>query len=89
MYGQWMRVERHWWNGSRSERGRRDVYIRTDGQRWEVMAQTGGATGRSKVHLCPSRASAEILANAWLGGRPDWSEVASDGRRQTHSGQRF
>jgi hypothetical protein len=58
-----------------------------DGLRWEVVAQTGGVAGRSKVHLCPGRASAEILANAWLGGRPEWSELAPDGKRQAHSGQ--
>jgi hypothetical protein len=51
------------------------VYIRTDGERWEVEAQAGGSVGRSKVHSCPGRASAEILAHAWLGGRPEWQEV--------------
>jgi hypothetical protein len=76
LYGQPVRIERHWWNGNRSSRGRRDVYIRTDGQRWEVEAQTGGAVaGRSKVHPCPSRSSAEILADAWLDGRPEWREL--------------
>nr|WP_205862557.1 hypothetical protein [Planosporangium thailandense] len=75
LYGQPVRIERHWWNGNRSSRGRRDVYIRTDGQRWEVEAQTGGTAGRSKVHHCPSRSSAEILADAWLGGRPEWREL--------------
>jgi hypothetical protein len=76
LYGQGVRVERHWWNGDMSPRGRRDVYIRTDGLLWEVEAQTGGSAGRSKLHRCPSRASAEILADAWLGGRPQWREVA-------------
>lgn len=75
LYGQQVRIERHWWNGDRSMRGRRDVYIRTDGQRWEVEAQTGGTAGRSKLHPCPSRASAQILADAWLGGRPEWREL--------------
>jgi hypothetical protein len=70
-----VRIERHWWNGNPSPRGRRDVYIRTDGQRWEVQAQAGGSTGRSKVHLCPGRASAEILASAWLGDRTVWREL--------------
>jgi hypothetical protein len=75
-YGLAVRVERHWWNGNQSLRGRRDVFIRTDGQRWEVVAQAGGTAGRSKLHRCPSRASAEILAEAWLGGRPEWRELA-------------
>jgi hypothetical protein len=51
------------------------VYIRTDGQRWEVVAQTGGVGGRSKVQQCPGQSSAEILAGAWLGGRPEWREL--------------
>jgi len=75
LYGQRVRIERHWWNGNMSSYGRRDVYIRTDGQRWEVEARTGGGAGRSKVHHCPGRASAEILADAWLGGRPEWREL--------------
>ncbi|HKN56573.1 MAG TPA: hypothetical protein VJX66_29045 [Amycolatopsis sp.] len=70
-----MTIERHWWNGNSTSRGRRDVYIRTDGQRWEVQAQAGGDVGRSKIQQCPGRASAEILANAWLGGRAQWPEL--------------
>ena len=85
LYRRLVRIERHWWNGNHSSRGRRDVYIRTDGQLWEVRAQTGGDAGRSKVHPCPSRASAEILAGAWLGGRPGWRELAPDGAPQEHS----
>jgi hypothetical protein len=77
-----MRVERHWWNGSRSLLGRRDVYLRTDGERWEVEAQTGGAEGPSKVYSCPGRTSAEILVGAWLGGRPEWRELCPDGVAQ-------
>jgi hypothetical protein len=70
-----MRVEHHWWNGQLTLRWRRDVFIRTDGQRWEVEAQAGGGDGRSRVQQCPGRASAEILANAWRCGRPGWREV--------------
>ena len=73
-----MRVERHWWNGDRTAGGRRDVYIRTDGHRWEVKAQAGGDNGRSKVQECPSQASAEILAGAWRGGRQGWREMPCD-----------
>ena len=67
-----MMVEEHWWNGDPSPRGRRDVYIRTDGEAWEVQAQIGGASGRSRVQQCPSRAAAVILADAWRGGDPSW-----------------
>lgn len=75
LYGEHVRVERHWWNGNRSVRGRRDVYIRTDGERWEVEAQAGGGAGQSRVQQCPGKASAEILADAWLAGRRGWREM--------------
>lgn len=51
------------------------MYIRTDGVLWEVEAQLGGTEGRSKVQQCPGRASAMILADAWLGGRSEWREM--------------
>ena len=74
-YGRWVIVEEHWWNGEASARGRRDIYIRTDGRRWEVQAQIGGTRGRSEVLECFSRSSASILARAWRGGNPAWREL--------------
>jgi hypothetical protein len=70
-----VRIECHWWNGRSELRGRRDVFIRTDGQRWEVEARTGGESGRSAVHECPGLASAQILASAWMGNGRGWREV--------------
>jgi hypothetical protein len=70
-----VRVERHWWNGHTDLRRRRDVFIRTDGQHWEVEARMGGDCGRSTVHQCPGSGSAEILAAAWMGGPRGWQEV--------------
>ena len=69
-------IEKQWWNGGNG-RSRRDVYIRTDGERWEVMAQVGGVDGRSKVQVCPSSHAAGILANAWLGSQVKWRIVKS------------
>jgi len=67
-------VQHHWWNGNSSARFRRDVYIRSDGDRWEVMVQIGGSDGQTKVQECPGRVSAGILAGAWRGGSPTWKE---------------
>ena len=53
----------------------RRAHARTDGERWEVEAQTGGDAGRSKVFTCPGRLSAEILAGAWMEGRSQWQLV--------------
>ena len=75
LYGRDVKVERHWWNGDRSIRGRRDVYVSTDGESWEVEAQVGGGAGRSKVYRCLGRQSAEILAGAWMGGQLHWQLV--------------
>jgi len=77
LYGRHVKVERHWWNGSLSPRGRRDVFIRNDGLQWDVMAQVGGVHGRSRVHPCPGRATAEILASAWRGADAGWREVGA------------
>ncbi|WP_433062667.1 hypothetical protein [Dactylosporangium sp. CS-033363] len=70
-----MRIERHWWNGDNSVRGRRDIYIRTNGESWEVEARVGGGSGRSKIHQCPGQQSAEILAGAWRAGSSRWQVV--------------
>ncbi|MER5453739.1 MULTISPECIES: hypothetical protein [unclassified Micromonospora] len=72
-----MRTERHWWNGDRTVRGRRDVFIRTDGESWEVEARAGGGAGGSKIIPCPGLRSAEILAGAWMDGQRKWQDVAT------------
>jgi hypothetical protein len=71
-----VRVQRHWWDGNRAPLVRRDVFIRTDGQRWEVEASVGGTEGRSTKQECPGEASALILAKAWLSGRSHWREMS-------------
>ena len=69
-----VRVEHHWWNGD-NRLQRRDVYVRTDGEFWEVEAQMGGPQGKSKVQQCPGKASALILADAWRGPRWQWRKL--------------
>jgi hypothetical protein len=69
-------VKRHWWNGSKTTRSRRDVYIRTDGDQWDVLVQIGGSAGRYRVQECPSGSSAMIVAGAWRGSDAGWQEIA-------------
>jgi hypothetical protein len=69
-----VRVEHHWWNGG-VRLARRDVYVRTDGEFWEVEAKIGGPEGKSKVQQCPGKASALILADAWRGPRWQWRKL--------------
>jgi hypothetical protein len=54
------------------------VYIRTDGESWEVEARAGN--GQSKVHSCPGRQSAQILAEAWMTGAGRWQPAEGDPR---------
>lgn len=68
-------IQRHWWNGNTTRRGRRDVFIRTDGRRWDVKVQIGGPTGTSQIQECPSSSAAAIVAGAWRGSSPTWREV--------------
>jgi len=68
-------IQHHWWNGQSSRRSRRDVFIRTDGDNWDVLVQIGGETGATRVQDCPGRVSAGILADAWRGGASTWREL--------------
>jgi hypothetical protein len=68
-------VQHHWWNGKSHARFRRDVFIRSDGERWEVLVRIGGEAGESRVQECPGRVSAGILAGAWRGGSTAWREL--------------
>jgi hypothetical protein len=70
-------VQHHWWNGNSSARFRRDVFIRSDGDRWDVLVQIGGADGQTKVQECPGRASANILACAGRGVGTGWKELVA------------
>src|SRR2546421_12438372 len=81
LYGEHVRVERHWWNGNRSPGGRRDVFIRTDGQKWEVEAQSGGAAGRARGQQCPRPTSAGIPPRARRGGPPGRRRVGPEAAR--------
>jgi hypothetical protein len=76
LYGYRMMVQRHWWNGSKTARFRRDVYIRSDGRQWDVLVQIGGTAGRYRVQDCPSSSSAVIVAGAWRGSDAGWRELA-------------
>ena len=51
------------------------MYIRTDGKKWEVLAQIGGEDGKTRVQECPGHSSAVIVARAWRGGGAGWREI--------------
>jgi hypothetical protein len=71
-------VVRHWWNAKWGRLVRRDLYVRTDGRRWEVEARIGGAEGRSRRQVCHNEDEALALARRWLAlGGSDWTDVTS------------
>nr|BFE64547.1 hypothetical protein GCM10020063_090730 [Dactylosporangium thailandense] len=39
-------VLHHWWNGSWGRLNRRDVYVRSDGDQFELELRLGGSEGR-------------------------------------------
>jgi hypothetical protein len=41
------KVLRHWWNGTYGRLSRRDIYVRTDGQTFQLELREGGSEGRS------------------------------------------
>jgi hypothetical protein len=53
------------------------VFVRTDGQRWEIEARLDSAEGRSTVRSSPDEASAITVAESRLDGRFTWNELTS------------
>ena len=72
-----MRVIRHWWNQQWGRLGRRDVYVRSDGTRFEVEVAQGGAEGRRWVARFDSLADAVEEAENHLRDPSDrWRDVS-------------
>jgi hypothetical protein len=73
---------RHWWNGASGDNAgkvRRDVYLRTDGRRWEVEAREGsetpgGSRNRSTRRTYATEEEALAVLDEWLGDRSGWQE---------------
>ena len=67
----------HWWNGTWGRLVRRDVWLRTDGQTWEVEAGRGGMEGRSAVLTYPDEAQARQELSLLLGEYGPWQRLSS------------
>lgn len=72
-----MEQRRHWWNARWGRIGRRDVYVRADGDRWFVEARSGGSEGRSRWWELDSEDQALDLVRDLLAGGEDWREIKS------------
>lgn len=73
-----MRVVRHWWNGSWGRLNRRDILLKTDGERWELETRLGGVEGKIKHFPVPDEAKALEVAQRWMSDGPfRWSDITT------------
>ncbi|MFY1635577.1 hypothetical protein ACN27F_20270 [Solwaraspora sp. WMMB335] len=71
-----MEQRKHWWNGSWGRLARRDVFLRTDADKWFVEARSGGAEGTSRFAEYDDEEAAYDAVRRLLGGPGEWREVA-------------
>jgi len=72
-----MEQRRHWWNARWGRIGRRDIYLRVDGDRWFVQAREGGSDGRSRWWELAGEDEALELVQALMAGEEDWREITA------------
>jgi hypothetical protein len=70
------RVIHHWWNGTWGRMSRRDVYIRTDDDTFEVEVRLGGSEGRRWRRECPTLQAATDEAARHLADDQHWRDIA-------------
>lgn len=71
-----MEQRKHWWNGSWGRLARRDVFLRTDADRWFVEARSGGAEGASRFTEYATEETAYDAVRHLLTGPGEWREVS-------------
>jgi hypothetical protein len=64
-------VER-WWNGSWGRMARLDVWLRTDGERWDVWIREGGAEGKNSHTEYDTEPEAREALEKLKDARFDW-----------------
>ena len=71
-----MEQRKHWWNGRWGRLGRRDVFLRTDGDQWHVEQRAGGVDGVSRYVEFDTEDAAYDAVRALLAGQEDWRELS-------------
>ena len=71
-----MERRKHWWNGKWGRIGRRDVFLRTDADRWYVERREGGAEGTSRFYEFDREDAAYDTVHALLDGPDRWRELS-------------
>lgn len=73
-------VER-WWNGTWGRLARVDVWLRTDGQRWDVWVREGGAEGKNSHREYDEESDARAALAALMDPRFRWRRLSSPSAR--------
>lgn len=71
-----MEQRKHWWNGKWGRLARRDVYLRTDADRWHVEQRAGGAEGISRFYEFDGEDEAYDAVRGLLVGPDTWRELS-------------
>ncbi|RUL90979.1 MULTISPECIES: hypothetical protein [Micromonospora] len=71
-----MEQRKHWWNGKWGRLARRDVFLRTDADRWYVEQRAGGAEGVSRFYEYDTLDAAEETIRALLHPTDPWRELS-------------
>ena len=71
-----MEQRKHWWNGKWGRLARRDVFLRTDGDRWYVEQRAGGAEGTSRFFEYGDEDDACEAVRGLLAGPGNWRELS-------------
>jgi hypothetical protein len=80
-------IER-WWNGARGRLVRRDVWLRTDGNGWEVELLIGGVEGESRTWEFCDETEARAQMSRLIAESGGWRQlsVGAWGRRDRKNG---
>ncbi|MER7276661.1 hypothetical protein ABT369_19680 [Dactylosporangium sp. NPDC000244] len=70
------RVLHHWWNGSWGRLNRRDVYIRSDGDQFELELRLGGSEGRRWLRTYDTYQNAVTEAEQHMTTDQRWTDVS-------------
>ncbi|WP_238005816.1 hypothetical protein KZZ52_41385 [Dactylosporangium sp. AC04546] len=71
-----VRTVEHWWNGVWGRLARLDVWLRTDGERWDVWVREGGVdSGRNRHTEYDDETSARVALADLLDAHHAWRRM--------------
>ncbi len=75
-YGSTADLVARWWNGQRDRSARRDIWLTSDGQVWNVRARQGGAGGREVVYDFTRAHEARAIVGRLIATAPGgWKDI--------------